>query len=82
MTEIDHDDLIRRAMAAWFKVGKGYPLHDQPSPARSSVETTGEDHTYVVLRNVNGITVVYRVKNNGALKRLVRVPVAFRETAP
>ena len=81
MTEIDHDDLIRRAMAAWFKVGKGYPLHDQPSPARSTVETT-EGHTYVVLRNVNGVTVVYRVKNNGALKRLVRVPTALREAAP
>jgi len=78
MNQTEIDDLMRRAMAAWFKVGKGYPLHEQPSTALSTVETA-DDHVYVILRNVNGITAVYRYKNNGVLKRLVRIPKEFRE---
>ena len=66
------DDLIRRALAAWFKAGKGYPL-PQPSSDLSTVETRN-GLIYVALRNVNGILAVYRQRNNGALKRLVRVP--------
>jgi hypothetical protein len=32
------------------------------------------DKSYVALRNVNGMLAVYRVRNNGALKRLKRWP--------
>mgnify|MGYP001216166751 CR=1 FL=1 len=71
------DDLLRRAVSAWFKHGKGYPLHEQPSASLSTVEEA-DGHTYIILRNVNGIITVYRFKNNGVLKRLVRIPKAFR----
>ena len=67
-------DLVRRAFSAWYKTGGGYPLQDQPDQFRSKVETiNGMD--YVALRNASGITVaVYRVRRNGQLKRLVRIP--------
>ena len=75
------DDLLRRALAAWFKTGGGYPaIPQQPSQALSAVETDG-GHQYVVLRNVNGVLAAYRVRNDGALKRLVRIPKAFQESA-
>lgn len=74
--QADNDDLIRRALAAWFKVGGGYPL-PQPNAALSTVETA-DDHAYVILRNVNDILAVYRHRNNGSLKRLVRIPKHFR----
>ena len=77
MNQTDNDDLLRRAMAAWFRAGGGYPLHQQPSAALSTVETA-DGLTYVLLRNVNGIIATYRHKNNAALRRLVRIPKAFR----
>lgn len=78
MNETEQADLLRRAMAAWFKVGKGYPLGEQPSMALSTVETA-DGHNYIILRNANrDIAAVYRARNNGVLKRLVRIPKPFR----
>jgi hypothetical protein len=36
-----------------------------------------EGHKYVVLRNVRGALAVYRVRNDGMLKRMKRWPVAI-----
>ena len=67
-------DLVRRAFSAWYKNSGGYPLQDQPDRDHSKVETVnGLD--YVALRNASGIAIaVYRVRRNGQLKRLVRIP--------
>lgn len=62
------DDLIRRALAAYFRTGGT----EQPAGGGDLVEHDGM--TYVVLRNVSGILAVYRVRNDGILKRLKRWP--------
>jgi len=70
---MDDIDLTRRAFAAYFKTGS--PGIDQPSRS-SGVEQLGERY-YVVLRggrNDNGICAVYRLRNDGVLKRLKRWP--------
>ncbi|MDE2081092.1 MAG: hypothetical protein KGI90_07060 [Burkholderiales bacterium] len=72
-----HDDLLRRAFAAYFRSAAGeggVPL--QPSKS-SSVETI-DGLDYVVLRNVKGPLAVYRVRNDGMLKGLKRWPAAIQ----
>lgn len=64
----DSTDLVRRAFAAWFRSG------GTDQPANHSDVTEHNGHDYVVLRNVNGILAVYRVRNDGMLKRLRRWP--------
>lgn len=71
---LDHEDLTRRAFAAWFRSGGT----DQPSNV-SGLETA-EGLDYVVLRNVSGVLAVYRIRIvNGApmLKRMKRWPAAL-----
>ncbi len=68
------DELTSRAFAAYFRSESG--IVDQPSAADSGpMELDGKG--YVVLRNVNGILAVYRVRPSGALKRLRRWPHAL-----
>jgi len=74
MTTIN-DDLTRRAYAAWFRSG----AIDPPSDTSGLVEHDG--HRYVVLRNVRGVLAVYRVRNDGVLKRLRRWPDALGAAA-
>ena len=62
------DDFIRRAFAAYFRSGGSI----QPSNASGIVEINGLN--YVVLENVNGVLAVYRIGNNGLLRRLRRWP--------
>ena len=64
----DDDEIKRRAMAAWFRSG-GF---DQPANYSSVERAGGKD--YVVLRNVRGVMAVYRIRNDGVLKRLKRWP--------
>ena len=77
MNTTDENNLIRRAIAAWFRAGDGYPL-PQPNAAISTIESH-RDRDYIVLRNVNGPLAVYRHKTNGLLKRLVRIPKVFQD---
>jgi hypothetical protein len=68
------DDLVRRAMAAYFR--HGGDIVDQPSRSDSSpVEFDGKD--YVVLVNTYHILAVYRLRNDGMLKGLRRWPAAL-----
>jgi hypothetical protein len=61
--------LLRRAFAAWFRTGGT----DQPANDSHVVEYDGK--LYVVLRNLNGVLAVYRVRAyDGILKRLRRWP--------
>lgn len=63
-------DLVRRAFAAYFRAGGT----DQPANTSDVREHAGL--RYVVLRNVRGPLAVYRVKNDGLLRRLKRWPEA------
>jgi hypothetical protein len=67
------DDLTSRAFAAYFRSESG--IVDQPANDSGPAEWAGKQ--YVVLRNVNGVLAVYRVRNSGALKRLRRWPSAL-----
>jgi hypothetical protein len=78
------DDETRRALAAYFMRGSSrhavasdWPGHIDDQPADSSGPTEHDGKRYIVLRNVNGILAVYRVRTSGALKRLARWPAAL-----
>ncbi len=66
--ELSEAGLTRRAFAAYFRSGHS----DQP--ANTSGVQTVDGRRYVVLRNVNGVLAVYRVRNDGMLKGLRRWP--------
>lgn len=70
------DALKTRAYAAYFK----HEGHDAPQPAETdSGATEHGGKQYVALRNRNGMLAVYRVRNDGMLKRLRRWPPALEE---
>ena len=73
----EKNSLINRAFAAYFRASAdGTQETVQPSND-SDIETVNE-RDYVVLRNVNGILAVYRVRrHDGVLKRLKRWPSAL-----
>jgi hypothetical protein len=68
------DEMIGRAFRAYFMTAAraGYSA-DQPSASDSCVEHH-DDKSYVVLRNGYSVLAVYRVRNDGMLKRLRRWP--------
>jgi hypothetical protein len=70
---LDYRDLERRAMAAYFRSGGV----DQPAGGGYVEDYDGK--LYVVLNNIRGTLAVYRVRNDGMLKRLRRPP---RDLAP
>jgi hypothetical protein len=74
------DETLSRAFSAYFKIAKreGYSA-DQPSESRSG-EDVYDGKRYVVLRNGSGVLAVYRVRNDGMLKRLRRWPAHFGES--
>ena len=67
---LDEQDLLRRAFAAWFRSGGT----DQPANTSDLVKLGGLE--YVVLHGGRGPgpLAVYRVRNDGMLKRLKRWP--------
>lgn len=70
------DDETARAYRAYFSAAKrrGDALEPaQPSSRDSGVQEV-RGKRYVVLRNVNGILAVYRVRTDGMLKGLRRWP--------
>ena len=64
-----------RAMMAYIRVEKAaHGLYQQPSQQLSGVELH-DGLQYVVLRNVNGLLAVYRIRpDNGVIRRLKRWP--------
>lgn len=68
----NEQDLYHRALAAYFRGSKG--VATQPSDDNSGVYAEVGGKVYVVLANVNGVLAVYRYRNTGLLRRLVRWP--------
>ena len=64
-------NFLSRAMAAYFRSGADI------QPASDSGVVAHEGRLYVVLRNVNRVLAVYRIRNDGMLKRLIRWPDAI-----
>jgi hypothetical protein len=69
-------DLVRRAMAAYYRSGRreGFTDEQITIPANTSYLAEVDGKQYVVLENVNGTLAVYRVRNDGVLKGLKRWP--------
>lgn len=63
-----NDELTRRAFAAYFRTGGT----EQPGKASGVVDRNGK--LYVVLHNARGVLAVYRVRNDGMLRRMRRWP--------
>jgi hypothetical protein len=79
MFEPTEDELVARAMQSYFAVArKAGEVAQFPSRYDSGVEEV-DQLSYVVLRNGNGVLAVYRVRNDGMLKRLKRYPAALDE---
>ncbi len=67
------DAVLTRALAAYFK----HDSDPQSGPFDCQVEAHGYGDDmlqYTVLRSQGKVQAVFRVKNNGALKRLKRIP--------
>jgi len=74
------DELCRRAIAAYFRTpvgGSDGVFIEGPAWGADVVEHDGKQ--YVVLQNSRGPVAVYRVQNDGALRRMKRWPT---EVAP
>ena len=67
--QFDEEDVLRRAFAAWFRRGANVAI-----PANTSSVAEHEGKFYVELHNVNGTLAVYRIRNDGMLKKLRRWP--------
>jgi len=75
-------ELLARALRAYFIAGRGNGSVDSPSLYDSEVTEYGpksDRKLYAVLRNVKGVLAVYRVRNDGMLKRLKRWPAELEE---
>lgn len=72
--EVDEAKLLGRALAAWFRAG-GTDL-----PSEHSGVVRHNKLRYVVLKSGRGagaVLAVYRVRNQGMLRRLKRWPVGL-----
>ena len=77
-TQATGDQLTSRAFAAHFRAcAREGTIASQP--AGDSGVTEHDGRLYVVLRNVNGVMRVYRVRNDGILKGLRRWPKEIEE---
>ena len=65
---MDPKEYERRAYAAWFRGG------GTDQPANTSGVRSHQRKNYVVLENARGTMAVYRIKNDGVLRRLRRWP--------
>ncbi len=72
----DDAEMVRRAMAAWFRTGGP----NAPIPANTSSVEEHDGKFYVELHNVNGTLAVYRIRNDGILKRMKRWPLEVEQT--
>lgn len=68
-------DPLDRAFAAYFRTEGARAAQ----PASNSAVQEHAGKSYVVLRNTDGVLAVYRILNDGALKRLRRWPTELEE---
>lgn len=74
MFEPTEEELTARAMRAYFAAGRKEGVSPMiPSGGLSGICEVA-DRSYIALKNGNGVLAVYRVRNDGMLKRLKRWP--------
>lgn len=71
------DEIMARAFRAYYMMAKREPGAITDHPSNDSDVQKVNSKEYAVLRNCNGILAVYRVRNDGMLKRLKRWPQAL-----
>jgi hypothetical protein len=64
-------DVVRRALRAYWRRPNG--LNQDILANYSGVESVG-DRSYVVLKNVNGVLAVYRIRPSGRLAEMLDWP--------
>ena len=74
MQRSDTDGRCDVAFAAYFKQAKQDGDPSPEEPANDSSVMSADGHDYAVLSNCNGTLAVYRIRNDGVLKRLKRWP--------
>jgi hypothetical protein len=72
----DNDNLVRRAIAAYFR-SPGDPRESLDQPSNTSDVRKVKGKSYVVLVNSQRTLAVYRVRPDGILKRMKRWPAAL-----
>ena len=77
----DEHDLERRAYAAYYRKAKseGYEGKFVSHPGSGGGVAIHDGKVYVVLGGGGNISAVYRLRNDGVLKRLVRIPKAVSD---
>jgi hypothetical protein len=70
-------DLKNRALAAYWRSGRPGEQLDPPSATGVALEEA-DGHLYVTIASSNRLRACYRVRNDGKLKYLRRVPVALK----
>ena len=77
--EHDETDLKNRALAAYWRSGRPGEKLAPPSPDRVTV-AKARGRYYVLVRGADGALLMsYRVRNDGKLKRLVRIPHELKD---
>lgn len=69
----DKSEFMSRAFAAYYQGARKENPPIEPAQGKSTLETV-RGRSYVVLRNTHGTLAVYRIRNQGILKRLRRWP--------
>lgn len=76
MTATNESELVQRAMAGYFRAGGGQET------VSGGVVMEHASHQYVVLTGATGTVCVFRVRNNGPLRRLKRWPPELSLSSP
>ena len=74
-------DYLPRAFAAWFRGSTTGATPAYPSESTSRDDIIVQGKHYVVLANSYQVLGVYRIKNDGLLRRLKRWPKAVEQAA-
>ena len=74
ISDYDSNDLRRRALAAYYRAETREPGIVPQQPAGNGDVVEHEGRRYVVLNHVEGILAVYRVRNDGQLRKMRRPP--------
>jgi hypothetical protein len=77
----DENELKRRALAGYWRFAKPGDQLAAPEATRADVVKVGA-MLYVTLTIGGDVLAVFRVRNDGKLKRLVRPPKQLRSKAP
>jgi len=74
ISDYDSNDLRRRALAAYYRAETREPGIVPTQPVGNGDVVELEGRRYVVLNHTEGVLAVYRVRNDGQLRKMRRPP--------